>query len=715
MLGKGAKDMAPDFENMSYYLNFGTNIGEAEYPMQGRARLLQKWFKRKGTHSPDVKHVVVNPRLTNAAAKAVTSGQGEWIALRPATDGFFALGLIRWIIENKAYNADFISRPNAKAAKAGGHKPWTDMTYLVSSIEPKVFLTGEKARLKKSDFVVSVNGKLTEWDNVKGKADLDVSVMVNGVEYKTVFRMLKEKAQEKTLAESERVCDIPAGTVARIAREFSSAKKPVADFYRGIVQHTNGWGNGRAVIILNVLMGNIWKKGGYTQNHIPYKGKPGYQKKLKPRGVSADRHKSKYQGKKTFPTRPWYPFAKRDVAPEWWSSARIGYPYKIKAVLNYYNGVAYTLPYNKPVADACKDLKAIPLLFSIDLWMGETSALADYILPDTSYLERFGFFYPYGARLTRVGGLRQPVVGALDPKTHDYRGIHPDTRTADDILIQLALKIGLPNFGKNGMGKGKDLFNAWGFWNEHFKTKHYKGMSGLDPEGSLAKLGGLFENPANMYDGEFQKLSGGKLERPIFTYHNKVAATKNSMTGRYFDALPTYRTIFDAKERPLAVNEKEYPFQISSYKDAFHTQSRTASNLWLMSIKPENAMEINPADAGRLGVRTGDWVRAKSPTSPVWPEHPNHYKDGWYKYKVKVTSGARPGVILVCNSYGRWGGGARQWYLDGKPQYFDKRIGAGFQLNPLLMADPVLKNVVLIDPIAGGCIHTGSRIKIERL
>lgn len=708
--------MAPDFENATYIINFGTSIGEAEYPMQTRARYMQKWFKRKGTHSPDVKHVIVNPRLSKAAAKVAMGDQGEWLPLRPATDGFFVLGLIRWIIENKAYDADFISRPSREAAEAGGYKNgWTDMTYLVSSVEPKVFLTGEKAGLKKSDFVVSVNGKVTEWDNVKGRADLDTSVMIGGVEYKTAFRMLRERAQEKTLSEAEDVCDIPNGTIARIAKEFSSAKKPVAEFYRGIVQHTNGWGNGRAVIMLNVLMGNINKKGGYTKGHLAYKGSPGYQKKLKPRGVSACRHKSAYEGKKKVPTRPWYPFASRDVAPEWWSSVRQGYPYKIKAVLNYYNGVAYTLPYNKPVVDAMKDTKAIPLYFSIDLWMGESSMYADYILPDTSYLERFGYFHSYPTVMTRVGALRQPVVGTLDPKTHDYRGVHPDTRTADDILIQLALKLGLPNFGKDGMGKGKDLFNAWDLWNEYYKTKHYEGMSGLDPNGPLARIGGLFENPANKYDGEYIKLSGGRIERPIFTYHNKVAKTKNSMTGRYFDALPTYRTIYDTTETPLKVDEKEYPFQICTHKDAYHTQSRTASNLWLMSIKPENSIDINPADAKKLGVSTGDWVRAKSPTSPVWPEHPNHYKDGWYKYKARVTSVVRPGVILVCHSYGRWGAGARPWYMDGKPQYIDERIGAGFQLNPLQMADPVLKNVVLIDPISGATEQTGTRIKIERI
>ena len=114
--------------------------------------------------------------------------------------------------------------------------------------------------------------------------------------------------------------------------------------------------------------------------------------------------KAKYQGKKPTATRPWYSgySVPRGVAPNFFASTRIGYPYKIKAYLNYYNDPAYTMPYNQSVIEALLDLKAIPLHFSIDAYMGETTMYADYVLPDTEYLERLGGFKTYPPVKTQV-------------------------------------------------------------------------------------------------------------------------------------------------------------------------------------------------------------------------------------------------------------------------------------------------------------------------
>ena len=326
--------------------------------------------------------------------------------------------------------------------------------------------------------MVLVNGKPTLFHEVDGPADLDAEVEIKGEKYKTVFRMLRERAQEKTLEDCEKECDIPAGTIAHLAQEFSTAKRPVIEMFRGPIQQSNGWWNGQALITLNMMVDNIDRKGGYIPGHKAYGGDVKNPVKRSAKGVTIDRHKSKYQGKKATSTRPWYPLAIRTVTSEFFSSVRPGYPYRIKAYLNYYNDPAYTQPLNWPVIEALLDSKAMPLTFSIDAYMGETSSLCDYVLPDTEYLERIGGFKTYPPVKTRVGGLRQPMVGALDPKTKAYRGIHPDVQTADDTLIQIAMRCGLPGFGKDGGGPGVDLYNSWQFWNEYYKNGDYKGEPG---------------------------------------------------------------------------------------------------------------------------------------------------------------------------------------------------------------------------------------------
>lgn len=706
-----------DYEYCTLLISVGSNITHADYPGQTRARYLQKFAKRMGPDAKEFKHIVVDPWLSPAAAKTLQSGKGEWVPLKPASDAFMLIGMIRWLIDNKAYKADYLALPNEQAAKKTGRRNWTDMTYLVRTAEPKLYLSGKDAGLGQADYVVLVNGKPTLFHEVDGPADLDAEVEIKGVKYKTVFRMLRERAHEKTLEECEKECDIPAGTIAHLAKEFSSAKRPVIEMFRGPIQQTNGWWNGQALITLNMMVDNIDRKGGYIPGHKAYGGGVGGPKRTA-QGVPVDRHKAKYQGKKPTSSRPFYPLAFRTVTSEFFSSVRKGYPYRIKAYLNYFNDPAYTQPYNQEVIAALLDTKAIPLTFSIDANMGETSILCDYVLPDTGYLERFGGFKTYPPIKTQVQAIRQPMVGTLDPKTKAYRGILPDVQTADDTLIQIAIRCGLPGFGKDGGGPGKDIFTSWQFWNEYYQNGDFKGEPGFDPNSRLVKLGGKFENPAKQYDasGEYTRFPGGRQVRGLMAYSAHVAANKNSMTGKYYDGLPMYRTIIDCKEQPLdAALWKEYPFQLHTHKEAWHTQTRTMDNLWLASIKPQNFAEMNPADAQKLGVVSGDWVKVKSPSSKHIPFVEVSLGDGWFKMQVRVTSRIRPGVFSVSNSYGRWGAGGRKWDADGKPQYYDKRIGAGFSINPLYMADPVLGDRCLIDPVAGGTQSNGTPLRVEKV
>ena len=703
-----------DYEYCTYLMSVGSNITHADYPGQTRARYLQKFAKRMGPDAKSFKHVVVDPWLSPGAAKAL-QGKGEWIPLKPSTDAYFLIGMIRWMIENKGYKADYLALPNERAAKKSGRRNWTDMTYLVRTTEPKLYLSGRDAGLGQADYVVLVKGKPVLFHEVEGPADLDAEIDLKGVKYKTVFRMLRERAQEKTLEECEAMCDIPSGSIAHLAKEFSSAKHPVIEMFRGPVQQSNGWWNGQALCIINIMVDNIDRKGGFIPGHKAYAGD--VKGKLRtPTGVRVDRSKSKYQGKKAVSTRPWYPMAIRTVTTEFFASARQGYPYRVKAYLNYYNDPAYTQPLNWTVIDTMLDLKAIPLTFSIDAYMGETSQLCDYVLPDTEYLERFGGFKTYPPIKTRVQGLRQPVVGTLDPKTKDYRGIHPDVQTADDTLMQIAMRCGLPGFGKDAGGPGVDIFNSWQFWNEFYKNDDFKGEPGLEPNSRLVKLGGKFENPGKQYEGDYIRFPGGRQVRGLYAYAANVASNKNSMTGKFFDGLPQYRFIIDCKEQPLdPAIWKEYPFQLHTHKDAWHTQTRTMNNLWLAEIKPQNFAEINPADAQKLGVVTGDWVKVKSPSSKHIVFVETSMGDGWYKMQVRATARIRPGVFSVSNSYGRWGAGGKAWSADGKPEFHDKRIAAGFSVNPLYMADPVMGDRVFVDPVGGGTQNYGTPLRVERI
>ena len=67
--------------------------------------------------------------------------------------------------------------------------------------------------------------------------------------------------------------------------------------------------------------------------------------------------------------------------------------------------------------------------------------------------------------------------------------------------------------------------------------------------------------------------------------------------------------------------------------------SRTQNNPWLLDIKPDNPMVINPATAQKYGVRDGD---------AVWVESPH----GRVKARAKVTTRIHPEVIGVQHGFG---------------------------------------------------------------
>ena len=95
----------PDILGADYIIFFGANPLEADFPMVGMARNLMQ-FKRNGG-----KYVAVDPRFNNTAAQA-----HQWVPITPGTDAALAMGMISWIIENGAYDGQYLKNTIMGAA-----------------------------------------------------------------------------------------------------------------------------------------------------------------------------------------------------------------------------------------------------------------------------------------------------------------------------------------------------------------------------------------------------------------------------------------------------------------------------------------------------------------------------------------------------------------------------------------------------------------------
>ncbi|KAB0193623.1 tetrathionate reductase subunit TtrA, partial [Escherichia coli] len=102
-------------------------------------------------------------------------------------------------------------------------------------------------------------------------------------------------------------------------------------------------------------------------------------------------------GQSPYPAKaPWYPFVAGQLT-ELLTSALEGYPYPLKAWISNMSNPFYGVPGLRAVAEEkLKDPRRLPLFIAIDAFMNETTALADYIVPDTHNFESWGFTAPWG-------------------------------------------------------------------------------------------------------------------------------------------------------------------------------------------------------------------------------------------------------------------------------------------------------------------------------
>ena len=259
----------PDVREAKFIIYWGTQPGDANFPMQTQGK-----YAAEARAKPDgLKYVVVDPKLSRGG---VIGDRAGWLPIKPSTDGALALGMIRWIIDNQRYDAPYLSHPTLVAAQTAGELSHTDATHLVV-VDPKHpqarrFLTADvaglgKARAEGEDDRVVIDpatGKPAQAADLNA-AQLDFAGEVNGVAVKTAFRLLKESAEEHTVAQYAQICGIAPERIEEVAREFTSHGRRVAStMYRGVVKHPNGYYNGVAVLLLNLLVGNMNWTGGLT-------------------------------------------------------------------------------------------------------------------------------------------------------------------------------------------------------------------------------------------------------------------------------------------------------------------------------------------------------------------------------------------------------------------------------------------------------------------
>jgi tetrathionate reductase subunit A len=752
-----------DLKNSEFVIFAGSNAFEGGYGPPLRTNKITN-----GLTEGRLKFAVVDPRMSKLAAKA-----WKWMPAKPGSEAALALALIQWIIDNKRYDETYLRAANKAAATAVNEPNWSNAPWLVKideNGEPGDFLragdlpsnirpSGESDR-----FIVIQNGRIRALNPNDTRnavtGDLLVDTSVGGIRVKSSMQLLYESSKEHTIEGWAELCDIQSKLIEEVAREFTAhGKKAAADIHRGVSQHTNGYYNVAAWMSLNLLVGNFGWKGGmsYPSTYNVDGGKDGqpfdikkmHPDKLSPFGTDIIRHGESYEKNTAFEgypaKRPWYPLSS-DVYQEVIPSIGDAYPYSVKALIFYMGAPNYALPAGDKLNEIMSDTKKLPLFIASDITIGATSAFADYIFPDGTYLERWEFQGTHPNCTQTVQGVRTPVITPLVDSCEVFG--EEQYMSLESMLMAFAEGINLSGFGKNGFGDGKKFTHPDHFYlkmvanmasdgtpvpdasdeelellektRKHiepyvFDVNRWKDSVGEELWKKVAYVmtrGGRFMNYPDTYNGE--QLTNA-FNKQINMYCENTARTINSMTGEKFSGIPQHNPVQDSLGREVRDWEEGYDLQLSTYRQTTQTKSRTNVAYWLLAISPENYVLMNSMTARDKGLKSDDEVIIKSKTNPegIWDLGEMGTKK--VTGKIKVVEGLRPGTITFSLGFGQWGNGARDTIVDGDVIKGDERRGRGIHANAVMAVDPHLKNTAFSDIAGGSAVFYDTWVKVEKV
>jgi tetrathionate reductase subunit A len=225
--------------------------------------------------------------------------------------------------------------------------------------------------------------------------------------------------------------------------------------------------------------------------------------------------------------------------------------------------------------------------------------------------------------------------------------------------------------------------------------------------------GGRFQDAGAVYAGD---LVANRWGKGVNWYQEKTAATRSS-----FDGVPTTGhalylpvRVLDGRTPDEAGLVDGYPLRLITQRDVTQTKSRTITNYWMLAVRPENEIILNPVDGKVLGLAAGDRARIVSATNRAGEWNLGNGRIRPIEGKVKLTETIRPGVVSFTIGHGNWASGSSDLLVDGALIPGDPRRGTGFNANAAMWIDPFLKNTPVLDPVGGSISFYDTRVRLEK-
>jgi formate dehydrogenase alpha subunit len=398
------------------------------------------------------------------------------------------------------------------------------------------------------------------------------------------FEELRKAVEPYTLELGEKITGVPAEDIARAARLFGAAEAASIVYSMGITQHTTGTDNVLALANLAMLTGNMGRPGTGVnplrgQNNVQGSCDMGALPDVYPgyQRVADEAMHEKFEQAwgVTLPGNPGL------TVVEMINAAATG---QIKALFIMGENPMLSDPDITHVEEALKNLEFVAVQ---DIFLTETAQLADVVLPAAAFAEKEGTFTNTERRV-------QLICKALEP---------PGEARADwEIICDLATRMGYPMSYPNAAAVEDEVASV---------TPIYGGI---------------------VYD----RLRQQSLQWPCPDRHHP--GTPILHREKFTRGLGKFHPVefIPAQELP----DDDYPFVLSTGRilQHYHTGTMTRRSEVLDKLVSVGAIEINPADAARLGIADGDMAQVVS-------------RRGQIEIAARVTERVAAGTLFLAFHY----------------------------------------------------------------
>jgi anaerobic selenocysteine-containing dehydrogenase len=437
------------------------------------------------------------------------------------------------------------------------------------------------------------------------------------------FEEFRAYAAGFTLELAERITEVPATLIHEAALVYATTK-PAAMMPSAtpVVHHTNGVQNQRAAATLVGLTGNFDIRGGNVSQPFSWLDTSGAGFTTREHEFEMPRAWSDLPprlGAERFPV--WTEMIDQGQSMDLPRQINTGEPYPLRGLVGF--GMNHRL-WPDPNG-LLRAIEKLDFICDVDLFATDTSKYADIVLPACGSVERSELrCYPQKYVI-----LTQPAIGPLG-----------ESRSDTDIIFGLASKLGLddPLLNPQGDIAGGFLPNGAPDF-----TRSFEAALDWILEPSALTVAELKEHPGGMAVPSPLPVSYKKYEKGGFPTPSGKMEFASSLLEKHsdrpgIDALPVYREpgLSPAATPDLA---QEYPLVLNTgSRLPMFIHSRTFRLPWTRSLRREAAVDLNPADAGRLGIAQGDRVELSTPAGSI-------------RVAANLTELARPGTAHMYHGY----------------------------------------------------------------